>query len=147
MNEIWKDIPNYNGLYQVSNLGRVKSLPKKKYNHKGFYISKERILTLNNDGNYGYLTVVLYKNKIRKTFKVHKLVAMSFLNHNPCGYKLVVDHINDNPLDNRVENLQLITQRENTFKTQGKYTSQYKGVSWCKLTEKWMSQINGFRQI
>jgi hypothetical protein len=72
---------------------------------------------------------------------VHQLVAMAFLNHTPCGMNLVVDHINSNKLDNRVENLQLITQRENSSKDIKNKTSKYTGVSWCKHRGKWLSQI------
>ena len=140
MIEIWKDIPNYEGIYQVSNLGNVKSLSRENYSGKGMKISKERILKQNLDNRY-YYQVKLYKDKKLKTFKVHKLVAMAFLNHVPCGYKLVVDHINDNPKDNRVENLQIVTQRENAFKSQGKYSSQYKGVLWDKERNKWQAKI------
>jgi len=140
MIEIWKDIPNYEGIYQVSNLGNVKSLSRENYSGKGMKISKERILKQHLDNRY-YYQVKLYKDKKLKTFKVHKLVAMAFLNHTPCGYKLVVDHINDNSLDNRIENLQVVSQRHNAFKTQGKYTSQYKGVLWDKERNKWQAKI------
>jgi hypothetical protein len=128
MEEIWKDIPEYEGLYQVSNLGRVKSL----------MFNKEKILKQANTN--GYLQVRLCKNKIKK-FLVHQLVSMAFLNHKPCGFNLVIDHINDNPSDNRVENLQIVTNRYNTCKTQGKYSSQYKGVWWSKDKQKWRAGI------
>lgn len=127
-NEIWKDVIGYEGLYEVSNLGRVKSLR----------FNKEKIFKPSLCGR-GYLQVNLTKNNKSKTTLVHKLVAMVFLNHIPCGMTLVVDHINDNQLDNRVDNLQLITQRENSYKTQGKYSSEYRGV--CKLRNKWVSKI------
>lgn len=127
-NEIWKDVIGYEGIYQVSNLGRVKSL---KYN-------KERIFKPALSGR-GYSQVNLTKNNKSITRAVHKLVAMAFLNHIPCGMKLVVDHINNNQLDNRVENLHIVTQRENSHKTQSKYSSTYKGVS--KSNTKWISTI------
>ena len=127
--EIWKDIPGYDGLYQVSNLGRVKSLS---YNGT----KKEKILKAqSNTGTY------LHVNLKRKTIQVHQLVAMTFLGHIPCGYKLVVDHINDIRTDNRVENLQIVTARFNTCKTRGKYSSKYKGVSFEKRNSKWRARI------
>jgi hypothetical protein len=129
MEEIWKDVPDYEGLYQVSNLGRVKS----------FKWGKEKILkgSLNNGG---YITFGLHSEKFR-TYFAHQLVAMAFLGHKPNGYNLVVDHINDDKLDNRVENLQLVTNRFNVYKTQGDYSSQYKGVYWDKQCNKWISNI------
>ena len=129
-NEVWKDIPNYEGLYLVSNLGSVKSL---KFN-------KEKILK-KSQGKVGYYVVCLCKDRNIKRFSVHQLVAMAFLGHTPCGYKFVVDHINDNQLDNRVENLQVVTQRYNAHKTQGKSSSKYKGVSYISKTGKWQSTI------
>ena len=129
--EIWKSIPNYEGLYEVSSLGRVKSLGNSKSR-------KDKILK---QGMIRYCNVVLWKNKKGITRTVHQLVAESFLNHNPDGMKLVVDHINDDKLDNRVENLRIISQRENAFKTQGKYSSKYKGVSFNKKTNKYDAHI------
>lgn len=131
MEEIWKDVPEYEGLYQVSNLGRLKS----------FKYCKEKILKSCPDKR-GYKIVKLCKNGICTTYTLHQLVAICFLNHKICGHKLVVDHINDDKLDNRVENLQIVTQRYNVYKTQGNYTSKYKGVSFCKKTNKWQSKIN-----
>ena len=104
--EIWKDIPGYKGRYQVSNEGRVKSLC-----YYGFP-GKIGILK-STDGINGYPKVSL-KGKF---YMVHQLVAMSFLGHKPNRHNEVVDHINNNPKDNRLENLQIITQRENVVKS------------------------------
>ena len=128
--EEFRDVIGYEGLYQVSNLGRVKS----------FRNPKERILKPSIT-NSGYAQVILYKSGFKKNISVHQLVAMAFLNHTPCGHELVVDHINDNKLDNRFENLQLISNRENTCRTQGNYSSKYKGVSFNKLSNKWIAYI------
>jgi len=140
MSEIWKAIPNYEGIYEVSNLGNVKSLSRENHSGKGMKIMPDKPLKPYLD-NYGYYMVKLYHNRTGKTFRVHKLVAIAFLNHIPCGYKLVVDHINNNSKDNRLENLQLITQRENAFKTQGNYSSKYKGVFWNNERNKWQANI------
>jgi hypothetical protein len=140
MEEIFKDIPGYEGLYQVSNLGNVKSIPREQRCTNGYRITKEKILKQSIDGG-GYFNISIYKDGIAKTIKVHQLVAIAFLNHMPCGHKLVIDHINDDKLDNRVENLQIVTQRFNCKKTQSKYSSKYKGVSWYKPTQKWVSNI------
>lgn len=138
MNEIWKDIPEYEGLYQVSNLGRVKSLPKKLNNRYSSYITKEKILKLVLD-DYGYYLVGLYKNRLGKNKRVHQLVAMAFLNHSPCSFKLVVDHIDGNPSNNNVENLQLLSNRENTSKGYKNKSSRFRGVCWHKIREKWIA--------
>lgn len=144
MEEIWKDIKGYEGLYQVSNLGRVKSLPKEWRSGECYYnVRKHNGKIMSSVINSsGYLIVGFYKDKKRKTVSVHQLVAMTFLGHQPDGYKFVCDHINDNKLDNRLENLQIVTQRFNTCKTQGKYSSKYKGVSFNKLSNKWIAYIN-----
>lgn len=130
--EIWKDIPNYEGIYQVSNLGRVKSLGNDR--NKKERMRKERI-------HKGYSNIMLSSKNVQKSFDVHQLVAMAFLGHIPCGHKLEVDHINGIKTDNSVDNLQVITHRENAFRIQGKYSSKYKGVSWCKHYLKWKSSI------
>jgi hypothetical protein len=127
--EIWKEIPGYEDLYEVSNLGNVNGLKRNK-------LKEQSINT------WGYKIVTLSKNCKTKTLRVHQLVAMAFLNHKPNGtQKIVVDHINDIKTDNRVENLHLVTQRFNSKKTQGKYSSQYKGVHWSGRDKRWLSQI------
>jgi hypothetical protein len=128
MEEIWRDVKEYEGLYQVSNLGRLKN------------IVRNKIIKLNKRG-YNYIGATLCKNAKRKDVYIHQLVAIAFLNHKPCGHKYVIDHINDDTSDNKVENLQIVTQRYNCRKTQGRYSSIYKGVSLCKRDKKWISHI------
>jgi hypothetical protein len=140
MEEIWKDVPDYEGLYQVSNFGRVKSLPKEWVSGRGIKKHNGKILKGGKNSS-GHLIVCLSKDSIKRTFCAHQLVAMAFLGHIPNRMELVVDHINDDPSDNRVENLQIVTQRFNSRKTQGKYSSKYKGVSWDKNGNKWRAQI------
>jgi hypothetical protein len=147
MEEIWKDIPGYEGMYQVSNLGNVKSLSKYLFHFFGdVRLTKEKILKAGFNKKTNRFIVVLCSEK-RKTFCVHQLVAMAFLNHKPCGYKLIVDHIDNNPLNNRVENLQLTTQRVNCSKDVKNKTSKYTGVSWDKTRNKWTSRININKKI
>lgn len=130
MQEIWKDIPSYEGKYQVSNLGRVKS---KRFNKEK--ILKQYII------NKRYFAIDLQYKNIKTKYTLHQLVAMAFLGHVPCGFKLVVDHINNNSFDNNLNNLRIITQRENIHNVNNEYSSKFKGVSFNKLSNKWMSQI------
>jgi hypothetical protein len=130
--EIWKDIPGYEGKYQVSNLGNVKSLERIVLrNGKYPFLNKEKPLKYGFDGG-GYFRVNLCKNGKAKNFLVHHLVARTFLNHKPCGHKLVIDHKNNIRTDNRLENLQLISHRENISKDQKNTSSNYTGVCWHK---------------
>jgi hypothetical protein len=139
--EIWKDIPNYEGIYQVSNLGKVKSLSREICNDRWCFISKEKILK-DSANSRGYHQVVLYKNFKKKSIKVHVLVAICFLNHVPDGtQKLIVDHINNIKTDNTHYNLQIITQRLNSSKDKKNKTSKYTGVVLHKQTNKWVSVI------
>lgn len=147
--EIFKDIVGYEGLYQVSNVGNVKSLPREVWNGTGFRHTKERILKAGINSS-GYFSVVLSNGIKAKSRTVHSLVVESFLNHISDGtMKKVIDHRNDIKTDNRVENLQVVTFRFNVCKTQGKYASKYKGVSLCNKTNKWRSRImvNGKENI
>jgi len=139
--EEWRDIPNYVGRYQVSDLGRVKCLEKKIFNKKNnsFSTYKTKIKKSSFDGG-NYLQTNLYKNNTILCFKVQKLMAMAFLGHVPCGYVEIVDHKNNIRRDNRLENLQLITNRENVSKdTTG--VSKYTGVCWDKNRNLWRAHI------
>lgn len=144
--EIWKDVPGYEGLYEVSNLGRVKSLSRVVLK-KGLYPfkSKTKILKPTID-SYGYAKVAFYVDKSKKVFKVHQLVAMAFLNHKPNGHKLVVNHINFIKDDNKLKNIEVITQRENSNRKHLKSTSKYVGVFWNKRAKKWTAKISKKRK-
>lgn len=90
----------------------------------------------------GYLKVNLYLNCAEFQYLVHQLVVMAFLNHKLDGTnKIVVDHINNIKTDNRVENLQLITNRENSSKDKKGGTSKHTGVYYFKNKKKYESRI------
>lgn len=118
MEEIWKDVQGYEGLYQISNFGKVKSLSRLRHCKNGAikrYSEKNLIGVIN---NLGYLCYDLYKNKKRVNFKAHRLVALHFCS----GFnsKLVVNHIDGNKLNNCYENLEWISSKQNVnhaFKT------------------------------
>ena len=110
--EIWKDIKYYEGLYQISNYGNVKSLPKERRNRRGVYIQKEKLLSLTNTST-GYKKVELVKDGKRKGFKVHRLVAQAFI-PNP-DEKPQVNHIDGDKTNNYVDNLEWATASENSI--------------------------------
>ena len=93
--EIWVDIPNYQGFYKISNYGRVYSIISNKM------IRFDRV--------FGYEQVALYKNGAMKRFKVHRLVMLAFVGES----LLQVNHINGIKHDNRLSNLEYVTQSEN----------------------------------
>lgn len=102
-NEVWKTITDFPN-YQVSNMGRVKSL---NYNHTG----KEKLLIQSKKKN-GYLQVDLCENKKKKYINVHRLVALHFLPNNDLS-KTEINHKSEKKTDNRVENLEWIDHKSN----------------------------------
>ena len=128
--EIWKDIVGYDGDYQVSNQGRVRSLK----------FGKIRMLKLST--NYrGYFCVTLWKRKPR-FFRIGRLVAQAFLPDWDAA--LQVDHINGVKTEDHVENLRMVTNVENnrSFKTKSQgCTSRFRGVAWHKNRRRWVAII------
>lgn len=112
MEEIWKDIPNYIGLYQASSLGRIKNIKR----------DKIKKLTINQDG---YYFIKLSKNNKKKVFLVHRLIAETFLDYNNFKYcendlgkvynknNLVINHKDENKLNNNINNLEWCTNAYN----------------------------------
>lgn len=142
--EVWKDVAGYNGLYQVSNWGNLKST-----NHYTFkeIVGKEVLIKgqilkcpINADG---YKTIVFSGGGLKKKSNtVHLLVYKTFKNANiPKGWE--VDHIDNNKLNNRLDNLQLIKCRQNSTKRSMNLhkTSRFTGVSWEGGRGKWQSHI------
>lgn len=110
MEEIWKDIEGYEDLYQVSNMGRIKSLERYKENHGKLQKVEEKIKTMNIK-NSGYQFVQLYKNNKYKNLMVHRLVAQAFIPN--VDNKPQINHIDGNKLNNNVTNLEWCTNSEN----------------------------------
>lgn len=132
--EIWKDVVGYEGLYQISNLGRVKSL---NYNKTG----KEKILKAGKDKD-GYLIVGLsYKGEL-KSHRVHRLVAIAFVD----GWfkDAQVDHIDTNKQNNIYTNLRWVTPKENSNNelTKEHYSESHKGKSLSEEHKKKLSEVN-----
>jgi hypothetical protein len=142
--EVWKDIIDYEGLYQVSDLGRVKSLSRSIIRSDGFVFKAKSMFLKQYVDKQKYHNVWLYKNSKRKAFKVHVLVATMFLNYNSKNTKnLVVDHKSNLRNLNSVNDIQIITNRENCSKNRkDKITSsKYIGVCFDKHNNKWKSSI------
>lgn len=141
--EMFKDITGYEGIYQVSDLGRIKSLSRTIYMKGKYpYLSKDKILKPSTVTK-GYLAVGLTNNIKTTTKKIHTLVGMTFLNFIfNIKDNLVIDHINEIKKDNRLINIQIITTRQNISKSRtGKY-SKFTGVGWHVKNKKWISRIN-----
>lgn len=116
MIEEWLPIKNYEGLYEVSNLGRIKNCNRSSKNKNGFRNIKERILKQGNyigKTNRGYMMVTLSKNCIKETKQVHKLVAEAFIEK--ITNKNCINHIDGNKQNNNINNLEWCTYKENTI--------------------------------
>lgn len=108
--EIWKAIAEYSG-YEVSNLGRVRSIDGIRYSPRGNYFAKGTILNPDKSGN-GYHRVTLFRNGFRRKYLVHRLVAIAFI-PNPLNLPQV-NHKFGNLDDNRAESLEWVTGQENS---------------------------------
>lgn len=135
MEEVWESVKGFES-YEVSNLGRVKSLERYVKNGFGLRFVKERILKPR-ENSTGYLTINFYG----KPKKIHQLVAIAFLRHTPNGFNLVVDHIDNNKLNNRLDNLQIITNRLNCSKDRQNKSSKFTGIHYCKTKNRWIPKI------
>lgn len=127
MQETWKTIQGYEGLYEVSDLGRVRSLVDKNGR------SRELILKPGNNGK-GYLQVNLFKNGVIKKHKVHRLVALTFVEGRDL-FKNEVNHINENPSDNRAVNLEWCDRKyNNNHGTHNQRVAEAKSIPVVQLT-------------
>lgn len=135
--EIWKDVIGYEGLYRVSSFGRMKSIERADRLKR----IVPGIILKQSPNTFGYMRLSLYKNGVKKYITVHQIVAKSFLSHTPNKKVLVVNHIDFNRQNNNIDNLEIVTNRENTNQKHLKSSSNYTGVSWNKSRKKWISRI------
>ena len=129
MEEIYIKIKGFEN-YEVSNFGNVKSLKN----------NKIKLLSQGTHSN-GYKHVTLLSNGLRKTFKVHRLVCVLFSKNYDYDTNLVVNHIDFNKQNNRLDNLELVSCRENGNKKHLKSTSKYTGVYWHTKDKRWRASI------
>lgn len=108
--EEWRDIPGYEGFYQVSSLGRVRKLQTIDSMRR---VHRSHIKKLSINNRFGYLQVVLYKNGAGRTKRVHCLVALAFLGERPTGFE--VNHIDGHKDNNRLDNLEYCTPSQNRY--------------------------------
>lgn len=136
MSEVWKPISGYEDIYEVSNLGRVKSLKKRiGGRRKPITVIREHIMTPNDNGN-GYLVVSLMKDGKRKNHYVHRLVAEAFCNRG-IGSDFV-DHKDHNRSNNVASNLEWVTVKENIARSS--CLMKHPKLS-CKPTSTWEKYI------
>lgn len=137
--EIWKDIPNYEGLYQVSNFGRIKSLIKWNISKKKF--EKNQLIRKTRINFKGYETIKLSKNGFDKNFQIHRLVAQAFI-PNPNNLPQI-NHKDENKLNNNVNNLEWCTNKYNsnygTRNTKISNTMSKKIIIFDKINNKSMT--------
>ena len=150
INEIWRTIKGYEGLYEVSNLGRVKSLSKKIKNGQGYRITKERVLK-NIKDSYNYEVVRLCRNCKNTQPKVHRLVAQAFIK-NP-NNKPQVNHKDGVKSNNFWKNLEWATCQDNirhAYKTGLKNSDSVKKkvaqIRDGKVLKIWKSQSEAARR-
>lgn len=149
--EMFKPIKNYEGLYEISNYGNVKSLAKKCGKGKG-YLTNEKLLNLHLD-RQDYKYVALSRNGKVKKHKIHRLVAENFI-CNPCKKKQV-NHINGIKYDNFVLNLEWVTASENSkhaYKIglqkpiKGKNNNRSIKVNQYDINMNYINSYNGLRE-
>lgn len=144
-NVIWKPIKGYEGLYEISSTGQIKSLPRKKGLKNGhYYITKEKILKTSMTTT-GYRKIELTKNGTKKSKKVHRLIAKAFI-PNEEG-KPNINHIDGNQLNNNISNLEWCTQRENIIHAYSIGLRETFNISKEELEELYVGQRKSMREI
>ena len=144
--EYWKGIKDYEGLYQISNLGRVKSLRKWCGNkHLQKWVNEETIMKPTDNGK-GYLIVSLRKNGKRKNFYIHRLVASYFIDKP--NDKNVINHKDYNTKNNNADNLEWVTIKENiNYSKQNMHTRKPRKTNTGEIYITYRKQTRKYRVV
>jgi len=145
MKEEWLPIKEYEHLYMVSNIGRIKSLSRPVRRRHGVFMSKDKILNPYVSTSRGYASIGLYKNNKIKRVEIHRLVYNAFIG---IGNAHHIDHINRIRTDNRLVNLRPATATQSAANSRKRKScsSKYKGVSQDKRTGKWIAYIFNYKK-
>lgn len=142
--EIWKDIIDFEGLYEISNYGNVKSCRRYVNQRFGKRLVNEKLLSLGRDKD-GYLMAILCQDGIKKTVKIHRLVANAFIDKSED--KNIVNHVDSNKSNNNSSNLEWVSSLENNChsRLKMKTSSKYVGVCFYKRDRNFVATatING----
>lgn len=131
MDEIWKPVIGYEGFYEVSNHGRVRSVPHEVHVWFGKRVSPSKILNQHKNGRTDYISVCLCKNNVKRTCLVHKLVAEAFI-ENPDNLPQI-NHKDEDKSNNFVDNLEWCDAKyNNNYGTKNQRTSAKNKISKCK---------------
>lgn len=134
--EIWEDIVGYEGSYQVSNLGRIKSLRRLRYNSSRW--QEERIMKQTTSYD-GYMRVILTLNGIKATMSIHRMAAIAFVSN--LDNLPQVNHIDKIKSNNAASNLEWMMSRSNKNHSKNKRSaSKYPGVGWSAGKSKWVAR-------
>lgn len=143
--EVWKDIPGFEGYYQASTFGRIRSVDRYvNYKNSGTALRKDKILSPKTS-NKGYLETTLMKEGRYYYKRIHQLIALTFLS-NPCSYKSI-NHINEIKTDNRVSNLEWCTEKYNKEAYTKSRISVYQYSMSGKLIKIWHSITQAAKSI
>jgi len=146
MEEVWEPIKGYQGFYEISNLGKVRSV----FRYDGRAYKHGKILTpwLSKPGRYAMIT--LWKNNKKKHLTLHRLVWDHFGNKSRNGQLLQVDHIDENKTNCSINNLQLLTTRQNVSKSirhKKIAKSPFIGIYWKRDKQRWIARLRLGKKI